>query len=173
MSQKHDLLVMLEMSISNMDISASPTFVDAKKTKQGGLVTIGVGPEVFDKIQNGFFGPKQYLSCLYTVNIDQYQNLKQSPKTGAQVFIEERLHQIVDKGYTKEFQAQHPEYYNAGQLGYAARELSKKDTDLISTVPPTNWNHEWWSQARLKPFRDRLRIAGGLLAAYYDNEFVD
>jgi hypothetical protein len=94
-------------------------------------------------------------------------------KTGIEVFAEERAHQIIDKGYTAEFQAQHPEYYSAGQLGYAARELSKKDVDLVSTVPPTNWDYEWWANARRRPFKDRLRIAGAFMAAYYDNEFVD
>lgn len=102
-----------------------------------------------------------------------HEELEKFNLSGIGVFAKERRHQIEDKGYTAEYQKQHPEYYNAGQLGYAARELSIKNQDLISTVPPTNWNYDWWSKARLKPFKDRLRIAGGLMAAYYDNEFVD
>lgn len=89
------------------------------------------------------------------------------------MFAEERRHQIENKGYTAEFQAKHPEYYSAGQLGYAARELSKKDPALISTSPPTNWDYDWWARTIRKPFRDRLRIAGAVMAAYYDNEFTD
>lgn len=94
-------------------------------------------------------------------------------KPGIRVFQEERQKQITKHGYTSEFEKLHPEYYSAGQLGYAARELSKKDPDLISSVTPTNWDHEWWVKAIKKPFQERLIISGALMAAYYDYEFLD
>lgn len=105
---------------------------------------------------------------------DKFKNdLEKFNLSGIGKFSKERRYQIEEKGFTAEFQKANPQFYSAGQLGYAARELSKKDPDLISTVAPTNWDLEWWSKARLKPFQERLIIAGALMAAYYDYEFVD
>lgn len=87
---------------------------------------------------------------------------------GIKAFSDERIYQIEKYGFTVEYQRQHPEWYEEGQLRYASQELSKEDVDLVSSVPPANWDIEWWRRMRLKPYKDRLRISGALLAAQYE-----
>jgi len=86
-------------------------------------------------------------------------------------FKAERKYQEDKHGFTTEWQRQHPEFYQFGQLLYAARQLANLDADLISSVAPTNWDNEWWLRLTKKSLKDRLIIAGTFIAAHYDYAF--
>jgi len=90
-----------------------------------------------------------------------------------QCFSEEILYQIEKHGFTRKYHREHPEFYQFGQLAYAARELSKLDPDLISSVPPTNWDQEWWHRLTKKSLQDRLIISGTFIAGQYDYLFYN
>lgn len=91
---------------------------------------------------------------------------------GGQVFNTERLKQIHQYGFTIRHHEEHPEWYDAGQLTYAARELSKPDTNILDPEPPRNWDPEWWKRMCAKGYEERLTIAGALLIAEYERLFV-
>ena len=81
-------------------------------------------------------------------------------KTGIELIAIERQEQIKKHGYT----AEHDEnYYNDGQI------LEVVET-LISGVGgvPDNWNVKQFDYMKSKPKKERLIIAGALLAAEID-----
>jgi len=90
-----------------------------------------------------------------------------------QCFTEEIKYQIDKHGFTPKYHREHPEFYQYGQLAYAARQLASLDSDMISSVPPTNWDHAWWQRLIKKPLHERLIIAGTFIANQYDYLFYN
>lgn len=78
--------------------------------------------------------------------------------------------QIKKHGFTGEHHANHPEWYDKGQLVYAAFSLSKEKSASYSTRHnyPENWDSQWWIDLCMKPYIERLAIAGSFLAAEID-----
>lgn len=77
----------------------------------------------------------------------------------------ERLKQIDKYGFSAKWQAEKPQYYDKGQLEYAAFTLLHPD---IHNVEPLNWDRTWFARLCEKPQKDRIRIAAALLAAELD-----
>lgn len=88
-------------------------------------------------------------------------------KTGIELFKDERNHQIEKYGFTGEHHANHPEWYDQGQLTEAARYLSDKfiHTNLYF---PKNWDKDWFFKLCARDYKERLIIAGALFAAEID-----
>lgn len=93
-------------------------------------------------------------------------------KTGIQLIAEERQKQINKHGFTGEHHAKHPEWYDKGQLVYAAIRLIDYEVDGITAIyknlVPENWDLEWWQRLCDKPKEERLIIASALIAAELD-----
>lgn len=87
-------------------------------------------------------------------------------KTGIQAFSEERQKQIDKYGFTGKHHAEHPEWYSENQLVLAAKWLQNKEIKAVWF--PDNWDQQWFSRLCIKPYKERLIIAGALLAAEYD-----
>lgn len=85
--------------------------------------------------------------------------------TGIELIVKERKEQI-DKGYD----IKHDNQFNSNsQLSYAAQIL------IIETLYPTDsdntplyWNSESWENMKQKQYKERLVIAGALIAAEID-----
>lgn len=87
-------------------------------------------------------------------------------KTGVEQIADERQKQITKYGFTGEHHADHPEWYDQYQLSFAARHLASPVCS--KEWYPSNWNKEWFSKLCAKPYKERLVIAGALLAAEFD-----
>lgn len=86
-------------------------------------------------------------------------------KTGVELISEERQEQILKHKRSVEEDVR---LNTKGQLSVAAGILSQKfipdDMDLI----PKEWNEIIWSKMLRKPYKERLIIAGALIAAEID-----
>lgn len=81
---------------------------------------------------------------------------------GIDLIMKERKHQINDLNYT----VQHDVLVNnQAQLSDAAIKLIIGNT---SAAAPTGWNPDVWKKMLFKDYKNRLIIAGALLAAEYD-----
>ena len=99
-------------------------------------------------------------------------------KTGIELIAIERQEQIEKHGYTSELTKSHPEWYVYNQLARVAQLLSYLDTGVIAKVCPVEMaisfgSIENWDEDRLrymadKPYKERLIIAGALIAAEID-----
>jgi len=87
-------------------------------------------------------------------------------KTGIELITEERQKQITKHGFTGEHHANHPEWYDKGQLIEAANTLSMKVINQCSV--PLNWDIAWFSNLVNRSYEERLVIAGALIAAEID-----
>ena len=85
---------------------------------------------------------------------------------GIQLISAERQKQIEKHGFTAEHHVSHPEWYDKDQLIYAANVLAKKESRTPWT--PANWDQRWFNNLVERPHRDRLIIAGALIAAELD-----
>ena len=85
---------------------------------------------------------------------------------GIQLISAERQKQIEKHGFTAEHHVNHPEWYDQNQLIYAANVLAKQETRTPWT--PANWDQRWFNNLVERPHRDRLIIAGALIAAELD-----
>lgn len=90
-------------------------------------------------------------------------------ETGIEAFSGERQKQIDKHGFTGQHHAEHPEWYDDNQLIDAANWLSSPK-QISSTWFPKNWDKEWFDRLFKKPFKERLKIAGALLAAEWDRQ---
>jgi len=82
---------------------------------------------------------------------------------GVSLIAQERHEQKTKHGYTDEFQAQNPQYYSNGQLIDAAHYA------LTLHGWPASWeNIETKERIAQKSYRDRLIVAGALIAAELD-----
>lgn len=95
------------------------------------------------------------------------ENTRLTAELEALPFINERIKQIEKYGFTVEHAKEHPEWYDKNQMLYAAQQLLNEDKDFISTVPPVNWQREWWERMRNKDFKERIEISGTLVIAHY------
>lgn len=94
-------------------------------------------------------------------------------KTGIELISEERKYQIEKHGFTGEHHANHPEWYEHGQLLHASHMIAaygEEDsiTNSYKQFCPLNWDIEWWQRMCDKPLKERLIIAGALIAAEID-----
>lgn len=89
--------------------------------------------------------------------------------TGVDLIFKERQKQIDKHGFTAEYQANHPEFYEDGQLLYAVRYMFNADilgADNLSE--PLNWDRDKFIKLCKKSRKERMIIAGALLAAELD-----
>ena len=82
------------------------------------------------------------------------------------IAIERNEKQIEKHGFTAKHHAEHPEWYDRGQLIEAAHILSMKE--IKSCLVPFNWDAEWFKNLCLRSHKDRLIISGALLASEWD-----
>lgn len=102
-------------------------------------------------------------------------------KTGIELITEERQKQIDKHGFTAEHHANNPQWYEENQLSHASELLLHPDTEdlvrpmaLKGTFYPTNWNKEWFVNLMNKSEKERLIIAGALIAAELDRlEYIE
>ena len=87
-------------------------------------------------------------------------------QTGIEQITKERNDQIEKYGYTGEWQAKNPEFYACGQLIKAAKELLEENNPFL--CEPENWDEAWFLKLLNKPYKERLAIAGALIAAELD-----
>lgn len=87
--------------------------------------------------------------------------------SGVELIAKERQKQIDKYGFTGEHHADHPEWYEEGQLLSAASVLLKND--LSGNVYfPLNWNPHWFYNLCRRKHKERIVIAGALIAAEID-----
>jgi len=90
-------------------------------------------------------------------------------KTGTELIMNERAHQIVNHGRT----ARHDFLNNKhGELIHAAREMSIPNLvitpEYLVASRPKEWSASMWEKMCGKPYIERLVIAGALIAAEID-----
>jgi hypothetical protein len=96
-----------------------------------------------------------------------------SQKTGIQLIADERSEQLTKHGRTVELDV---EQNNEGQLTDAASVLTMNVPEGLmgaylqsqGEAPPIGWDSEIWNKMIRKPYKDRLIIAGALIAAEID-----
>lgn len=88
-------------------------------------------------------------------------------RTGIQLITEERQKQIDKHGFTAEHHALNSDkWYHNNQLIEASNTLSMPI--IKSCLVPLNWDIAWFSELCKKPYKERLIIAGALIAAELD-----
>ncbi|MDI9256343.1 hypothetical protein [Flavobacterium sedimenticola] len=87
-------------------------------------------------------------------------------KSGIELISDERQKQIEKHGFTGEHHANHPEWYDNRQLIQAAETLLMPE--IRSCFIPVNWDVEWFERLCKKSYKERLIIAGALIAAEID-----
>jgi len=83
-------------------------------------------------------------------------------KPGIELIAEERAEQIEKHGRTVEKDV---ELNVNGQLMDAVEELIVLPKNFYGFNTPTNWNKNLFTKMMIKPYKDRLVIAGALIAA--------
>lgn len=94
----------------------------------------------------------------------------ENKSVGVELIAKERQKQIDKHGFTAEHHVAHPEWYEEKQLPQAAVSMLLPDlmpNDLISDVP-ANWDSVWFNNLLERPSKERLIIAGALIAAELD-----
>jgi len=91
-------------------------------------------------------------------------------KSGIELIADERQEQIRKHGRTVDMDV---ELNGNEQLSEAACILVRSDADLEGDVfrynsPPQGWDLEVWQKMYNKPYKERLIIAGALIAAEID-----
>lgn len=102
-------------------------------------------------------------------------------RTGIELIAQERKEQIEKHGRTIEkdvaqntghFLNNNGEECYSPQLPHAANMLLQADDELMSqyleTFPPYDWDMVIWLKMCAKPYKERLIIAGALIAAEID-----
>lgn len=84
---------------------------------------------------------------------------------GVELIAKERQKQIDKHGFTAEHHVNHPEWYEEDQLSRAA--VSILMPTKIS-LGPNNWDRKWFSNLCKRSKKERLVIAGALIAAELD-----
>ena len=89
---------------------------------------------------------------------------------GILLIATERQKQISKHGFTGEHHANHPEWYDNMQLSQAAVALLTPDLKPhdLDTEIPTNWDPERFQSFINRERKERIIIAGALLAAELD-----
>ncbi|MBP6566066.1 MAG: hypothetical protein KA270_02800 [Saprospiraceae bacterium] len=86
-------------------------------------------------------------------------------KTGIELIAQERAEQIEKHGRTIKSDV---EYNSHCELSDGARLLLTGINELERVIPPHNWDREIWDKMISKPYKERLIIAGALIAAEID-----
>ncbi|MFP7656109.1 hypothetical protein [Chryseobacterium proteolyticum] len=86
---------------------------------------------------------------------------------GVQLIAQERQKQIDKYGFTAQYSVEHPEYYENKQLQQAALILTGLDY-AESPVTPDNWDPDRFTKLCNENRKERLIIAGALIAAELD-----
>lgn len=87
-------------------------------------------------------------------------------KTGIELIAAERREQIEKHGRTTD---QDEVVNNLFQLSNAASALCKHELTILDTHPvPTRWSRTIWTRMMNKTYKERLIIAGALIAAEID-----
>lgn len=92
-------------------------------------------------------------------------------ETGIELIAAERQKQIDKHGFTGYHHACHPEWYDNFQLQYAATTLLMHEfEEVVDTVDnlPDGWDQDWFDKLNAKQRKERLIIAGALIAAELD-----
>ncbi len=95
-------------------------------------------------------------------------------KTGIELIAEERREQIEKHGRTVELDVQQNADYQLseafGALIIHPTEDDMKDVwgDILLKSVPSGWNKAIWEKMAVKPYKERLIIAGALIAAEID-----
>lgn len=82
------------------------------------------------------------------------------PANGLNAIAKERTEQIKKHG----FNAEHDDQHLNDELSEAATYCLTEDPNDF----PTEWDLKWMKQIHSKPYRERLAIAGALIAAEID-----
>lgn len=88
-------------------------------------------------------------------------------KTGIELIADERQHQINKHGFTGEHHANHPEWYDKGQLLQAAEQLISRHP-IERDSYPENWDDDWFTDLLCRGYDERAIIAGALIASELD-----
>ncbi|MBO6184223.1 MAG: hypothetical protein J6O88_05935 [Chryseobacterium sp.] len=90
--------------------------------------------------------------------------------TGVGLIATERQKQIEKHGFTGQYHLDYHEGYTSNQLSKAAVTLLMPDLipNLGWTSVPENWDKEWFEKLMNKETKERLIIAGALIAAELD-----
>ena len=87
--------------------------------------------------------------------------------TGIELIAIERQEQIEKHGFDNEYTLSHPEYYAEKQLTLVAREMLTNAPSVVRF--PSTWdNYNTINKMVSKPYKERLIIAGALIAAELD-----
>jgi len=91
-------------------------------------------------------------------------------KTGIELIAEERREQIEKHGYDAEWVNNNPQYYEGKELAWVAEmALALEHEEGIDTCDyPDSWPKEDVDKILRKPYKERLIIAGALIAAEID-----
>jgi hypothetical protein len=92
-------------------------------------------------------------------------------KTGIELIAQERQKQIDKHGFTGKHHDEHPEFYNILQLQHAATTLLMHEFEHVVDTKdnlPDGWDQEWFDDLNARNRRERLIIAGALIAAELD-----
>lgn len=90
-------------------------------------------------------------------------------KTGIELITEERQKQIDKHGFTAEHHALNSDkWYNDNQMQFAVMYLMDEDFIFNDEAFPLNWNKEWFLNLNNRDTKERLIIAGALIAAELD-----
>lgn len=102
----------------------------------------------------------------------------ENKSVGVELITKERQKQIDKHGFTAEHHVRNPQFYdishsdaNIKQLQYAALTLigiDIKGTKAELTDTPINWDKDWFQNLLGRPQKERLVIAGALIAAELD-----
>lgn len=86
-------------------------------------------------------------------------------ETGIELIKKEREEQIVKHRRTTELDIMEND---ENQLAFAAIKLCSPEQDVPDYFPPMDWDEQIWEKMVSKPYKERLIIAGALIAAELD-----
>ena len=85
--------------------------------------------------------------------------------TGIDLIAKEREEQVSKHHINTGMDVLHNSNY---QLAFAAERLCVPELDVPNYTPPMNWDEHIWDKMISKPYKERLIIAGALIAAELD-----
>lgn len=98
--------------------------------------------------------------------VGNYEPAERWRLRGANMIVAERQKQISKARTPEHDSKENP----AEELTRVAAALALDDADLFGT---SGWSWDWWEKIKLRPFTERLAIAGALIAAEIDAQDYD
>lgn len=91
-------------------------------------------------------------------------------KTGIELIAIERQEQIEKHGYGQDFINNNPQYYEGKELSFVAEMALaiEHEEGIDPNIYPESWPSEDIDKILRKPYKERLIIAGALIAAEID-----